>query len=97
MKANGVILKYDLCITLEIKLERLCEIADNEMHTMLLPPGKQANIEITANNSVGVSPKATLFIPRSDQGILKTSVFFISYFKQFMNFLTYVFIIHAVF
>lgn len=41
---------------------------------MELPRGKTARIEITLNNSVGVSPKATLFIPRSDNGMLKTAV-----------------------
>jgi len=83
VKANGEILKYDLYISQDNgKLERTDETPDNRRHPMQLPPGKEANIEITAANSVGVSPKATLFIPRSDQGILKTSVFFISYFKQ---------------
>lgn len=85
MKANGVIIKYDLYIN--GKLEKSDEIAHNQTHSMQLPPGQEATIEITATNSVGVSPNATLFIPRSDQGILKTSVFFISYFKQFITFL----------
>ncbi|KAK7126214.1 hypothetical protein R3I93_021560 [Phoxinus phoxinus] len=68
VKANGVILKYELYISQDNgKLERLDEVADNRMHLMQLPPGKEANIEITATNSIGVSPKATLFIPRSDQ------------------------------
>lgn len=81
MKANGVIIKYELYINGKL------EIAHNQMHQMQLPPGQEATIEITATNSVGESPNATLFIPRSDQGILKTSVFFISYFKQFITFL----------
>lgn len=81
MKANGVILNYHLGIIQDrniierhIKLDNL-----NQNYSMMLPPGKVANIEITAANSVGVSPKATLFIPRSHQGILKTAVFLISY------------------
>ncbi|XP_077099435.1 interleukin-6 receptor subunit beta isoform X2 [Siphateles boraxobius] len=68
VKANGVILKYNLYISQDNgKLERPDEIPDNQKYSMQLPPGKDANIEITAANSVGVSPKATLFIPRSDQ------------------------------
>lgn len=83
MKANGEILRYHLGIIQDYR--NITEIRDiradklNQNYSMMLPPGKVANIEITAANSVGVSPKATLFIPRSHQGILKTAIFLISY------------------
>lgn len=82
MKANGEINKYHLRITQDNRsvIERDIIRTDlNQNYSMMLPPGKVAYIEITAANSVGVSPKATLFIPRSHQGILKTAVFLISY------------------
>lgn len=47
----------------------------SQMYSMELPPEKTASIELIASNSVGASPKATLFIPRSGQGMLKTAVF----------------------
>ncbi|XP_048027289.1 interleukin-6 receptor subunit beta [Megalobrama amblycephala] len=71
VKANGEILRYHLGIIQDYK--NITEIRDiradnlNQKYSMMLPPGKVANIEITAANSVGVSPKATLFIPRSHQ------------------------------
>ncbi|CAM4730820.1 unnamed protein product [Leuciscus chuanchicus] len=61
VKANGVITKYELYINGKL------EMAHNQIHQMQLPRGKEATIEITAANSVGASPNATLFIPRSDQ------------------------------
>ncbi|XP_016377604.1 interleukin-6 receptor subunit beta-like [Sinocyclocheilus rhinocerous] len=70
VKANGKILLYNLSINQDNEMFESHNItADNlrQMYSMELPTGKMASIEITAVNSVGVSPKATLFIPRSDK------------------------------
>ncbi|ROL48594.1 Interleukin-6 receptor subunit beta [Anabarilius grahami] len=69
VKANGEILNYHLGIIQDRNVIERHIRADNlnQSYSMMLPPGKVANIEITAANSVGVSPTATLFIPRSHQ------------------------------
>lgn len=84
MQANGKILRYDLEIRQDremperrvILLNELENIRSLQTYSMDLPPGKMATIEITAANSAGVSPKATLIIPRTDKGIKKTKVYF---------------------
>ncbi|XP_026128966.1 interleukin-6 receptor subunit beta [Carassius auratus] len=70
VKANGKILSYNLSINQGYKMFESPSIKENtvsQMYSMELPPGKMANIEITAFNSVGASPKASLFIPGSDK------------------------------
>uniref|UniRef100_A0A672MYC1 Interleukin-6 receptor subunit beta-like n=1 Tax=Sinocyclocheilus grahami TaxID=75366 RepID=A0A672MYC1_SINGR len=70
VNTNGKILEYYLTISQDYgMLESHTIRADKPrlMYSMELPPGKMASIELAAANSVGVSPKATLFIPRSDQ------------------------------
>ncbi|XP_073685803.1 interleukin-6 receptor subunit beta [Garra rufa] len=68
VKANGQILLYYLNISQDEGEFKRDEIkADKLSYSVELPTGKSANIEITAANSVGVSPKATLFIPRTDR------------------------------
>ncbi|XP_050976969.1 interleukin-6 receptor subunit beta [Labeo rohita] len=69
VKANGKILEYYLNISQDDGLKRHLVKADKLSlnYTMELPTGKWANIEITAANSAGVSPKATLFIPATGQ------------------------------
>ncbi|XP_059381319.1 interleukin-6 receptor subunit beta-like [Carassius carassius] len=70
VKANGKILGYYLNICHDyVMIESRNITADELMYPMELPPGKTAIIELTANNSVGASPKATLFIPRSDEDL----------------------------
>lgn len=80
MKANGEIFKYHLRIIQDDRNNTTeTDVIYQNYYSTMLPPGKVANIELTAVNSAGGSPKATLFIPRSHQGILKTAVFLISY------------------
>ncbi|XP_016318003.1 interleukin-6 receptor subunit beta-like [Sinocyclocheilus anshuiensis] len=69
VKTNGKILKYYLNISQDYVMFESHTITDKPrlMYSMELPPGKTASIELAAVNSVGASPKATLFIPRSDQ------------------------------
>ncbi|KAK2871522.1 hypothetical protein Q8A67_024049 [Cirrhinus molitorella] len=69
VKANGQILVYYLNISQDERMFERHSIKANLslMHSIELPAKKSANIEITAANSVGVSPKATLFIPKTDQ------------------------------
>uniref|UniRef100_A0A8C2K822 Interleukin 6 signal transducer n=1 Tax=Cyprinus carpio TaxID=7962 RepID=A0A8C2K822_CYPCA len=70
VKANGKIRFYNLSINQNNeKFESHNITADNlsQMYSMELPAGKMASIEITAYNSAGESPKATLSIPRSDK------------------------------
>ncbi|XP_051541170.1 interleukin-6 receptor subunit beta-like isoform X2 [Myxocyprinus asiaticus] len=75
VQANGKILRYDLEISQDheiferrvVRLNELEHIRSHQTYSMDLPPGKVATIEITATNSAGVSPKATLFIPRTDK------------------------------
>lgn len=77
VKANGKIRFYNLSINQNNeKFESHNITADNlsQMYSMELPAGKMASIEITAYNSAGESPKATLSIPRSDKGMLRTAV-----------------------
>ncbi|XP_052464549.1 interleukin-6 receptor subunit beta isoform X1 [Carassius gibelio] len=71
VKANGKILGYYLNICHDyVMIESRNITADNRlMYLMKLPPGKNASIELTAYNSVGASPKATLFIPRSGEDL----------------------------
>lgn len=69
VKANGKILVYNLNISQDYEMIGSHYIRADKLsqtYSMELPRGKTARIEITVNNSVGVSPKATLFIPRSD-------------------------------
>ncbi|XP_058645744.1 interleukin-6 receptor subunit beta isoform X1 [Onychostoma macrolepis] len=69
VKANGKILVYNLNISQDNEMFGSHYIRADElsqMYSLELPRRKTVSIEITVNNSVGVSPKATLFIPRSD-------------------------------
>ncbi|KAI7793007.1 interleukin-6 receptor subunit beta [Triplophysa rosa] len=76
VKANGVILRYDLKITMKNDSrfkEVIITSVDHNPHrsyqtySVELSARKIASIEITAASSAGVSPKATLFIPLSNQ------------------------------
>ncbi|XP_051972238.1 interleukin-6 receptor subunit beta-like isoform X2 [Xyrauchen texanus] len=75
VQANGKILHYDLKISQDhemferrvVRLNEMDQIRSHQTYSMDVPPGKVATVEITATNSAGVSPKATLLIPRSDQ------------------------------
>ncbi|XP_051539217.1 interleukin-6 receptor subunit beta-like isoform X2 [Myxocyprinus asiaticus] len=75
VQSNGKILRYDLEISQDhemferriVRLNEMDQIRSHQTYSMDVPPRKVAAIEITATNSAGVSPKATLFIPRSDQ------------------------------
>ncbi|XP_043106273.1 interleukin-6 receptor subunit beta [Puntigrus tetrazona] len=70
VKANGKVLFYNLSIKHDNGMFQNHIIkADNVIQTYSidLPRRKMAGIEITAVNSVGVSPKATLFIPKADK------------------------------
>ncbi len=77
VKANGKILAYNLNISQGYEMLESHYISVDTLtqtYSMVLPAGKTASIELTMNNSVGVSPKATLIIPRSDDGMLKPAV-----------------------
>ncbi|XP_051972953.1 interleukin-6 receptor subunit beta-like [Xyrauchen texanus] len=75
VQANGKILRYDLEISQDremferrvVRLNELENFRSHHTYSMDLQPGKMATIEITATNSAGVSPKATLLIPRTDK------------------------------
>lgn len=80
VKANGIILRYGLKITMKndvrLKEEVITSVDHNphipyQTYSMELSARKIAFIEITAASSAGVSPKATLFIPISNQGSSK--------------------------
>lgn len=60
-KSNGKILGYDL--TVDKDGHRESHVVTSKEYNILLK-GEKALIELTANNSVGVSPAATLMIPR---------------------------------
>ncbi|XP_056322292.1 interleukin-6 receptor subunit beta [Danio aesculapii] len=73
VKANGEMLEYFLGIIQDnrpfeshvIKADQL-----NQMYSLEVPPEENASIEIAAFNSAGMSPKTTLFIPRSNDEFL---------------------------
>ncbi|XP_051764682.1 interleukin-6 receptor subunit beta isoform X5 [Ctenopharyngodon idella] len=68
VKANGEIFKYHLRIIQDDRNNTTeTDVIYQNYYSTMLPPGKVANIELTAVNSAGGSPKATLFIPRSHQ------------------------------
>lgn len=80
VKANGIILRYDLNITMKndsrFKEEVIISVDHNphrpyQTYSMELSARKIASVEITAASSAGVSPKAALFIPLSNQGTSK--------------------------
>lgn len=60
-KSNGKILGYDLTVDEDGHLES--HVVTSKEYNLSLK-GEKALIRITANNSVGVSPSATLMIPR---------------------------------
>ncbi|XP_030623390.1 interleukin-6 receptor subunit beta [Chanos chanos] len=64
-KSNGKILGYDLDIDISGIVNRYSVNSDH--FSFLLPKGKMAYIEISANNSVGVSSKSNCFIPVNDK------------------------------
>uniref|UniRef100_A0A9J7WVZ4 Interleukin 6 cytokine family signal transduce n=2 Tax=Cyprinus carpio carpio TaxID=630221 RepID=A0A9J7WVZ4_CYPCA len=70
VKMNGKVMGYYLNIFQDDVMFKSYNIkTDNisQMYSMELPPEKTASIELIVSNSVGASPKATLFIPRSGQ------------------------------
>uniref|UniRef100_A0A8C1Z6S6 Interleukin 6 signal transducer n=1 Tax=Cyprinus carpio TaxID=7962 RepID=A0A8C1Z6S6_CYPCA len=70
VKMNGKVKGYYLNIFQDDVMFKSYNIkTDNisQMYSMELPPEKTASIELIASNSVGASPKSTLFIPRSGQ------------------------------
>ncbi|TRY85574.1 hypothetical protein DNTS_032552, partial [Danionella cerebrum] len=72
VKAYGAILHYDLGISQDYEMFSRHVINADKLHSMFsfeLLPSEKAVVQLTAANSAGISPKATLFIPGADHEI----------------------------